>query len=132
MKSPASVDRNDLWKFTRVPVVALLIAADGVAGVGYSGKRLFNSKISSLLLRFSVRIGNTPQRQATLNRLPANRCGQRVSGRVIHDIHADACNLRLLDIGSRQALDRYGHNQELDAVGRKRVAADVLDDFSGP
>jgi hypothetical protein len=61
---------------------------------------------------FTVRIANTAERQAMLNRLPPNRFVQRVNGGVTHYICADP-----------QAYDQYRSNQQLDLVGEENLAA---------
>jgi hypothetical protein len=77
---------------------------------------------------FIVRLANTPERQAMLNRLPANQFVQRVNGGVTHYIYADPVACTCLYIGSEQAYDQYRSNQQLDYIGEQKVAAQLYYD----
>jgi len=70
---------------------------------------------------FAVRIANTADRQAMLNRLPANRFVQRGNGDVIQYVYADPlCGC--LYVGSQQAFNQYISNQQLDLANAQQMA----------
>jgi hypothetical protein len=70
---------------------------------------------------FEVRIANTAERQAMLNRLPPNRFVVRVSNGVTHYVYADpGCGC--LYVGSQRAFDQYVSNQQLDAAHEQQMA----------
>jgi hypothetical protein len=70
---------------------------------------------------FTVRIANTAERQAMLNRLPPNRFVVRVHDGVSHYIYADpGCGC--LYVGSQQAFNQYVSNQQLDIGHEQQMA----------
>ncbi|MGO9931955.1 MAG: hypothetical protein ACLPV8_09095 [Steroidobacteraceae bacterium] len=70
---------------------------------------------------FAVQIANTAQRQAMLNRLPANQFVLRVHAGVSHYVYADpGCGC--LYVGSQQAFNRYVSNQQLDFAHEQQMA----------
>jgi hypothetical protein len=71
---------------------------------------------------FAVRIADTAERQAMLNRLPPNRFVQRVSGNDIHYIYADPEVCGCLYIGTQQDFAQYVSNQQLDFEQAQRIA----------
>jgi hypothetical protein len=71
---------------------------------------------------FTVRIANTAERQAMLNRLPPNRFVQRVNGDTIQYVYADPVECGCLYIGSQQAFNQYMSNQQLDFESAQRMA----------
>ena len=71
---------------------------------------------------FVVQIANTAERQAMLNRLPANQFVLRVHDGVRHYVYADpGCGC--LYVGSPQAFGQYVSNQQLDLYGQEKLAA---------
>ena len=71
---------------------------------------------------FAVRIADTAERQAMLNRLPPNQFVQRVAGNDIHYIYADAQVCGCLYIGTQQDFAQYVSNQRLDLEQAQRIA----------
>lgn len=71
---------------------------------------------------FSLRIANTAERQAMLNRLPADQFVQHVSGGVISYVYAEPSVCGCLYVGSAQAFSQYISNQQLDFEAAQRVA----------
>ena len=77
---------------------------------------------------FVVHIANTAERQAMLNRLPANQFVLRSHNGVSHYVYADpGCGC--LYVGSPQAFNQYVSNQQLDFVYAQRMA---VQDFVDP
>jgi len=78
---------------------------------------------------FQVRIANTADRQAMLNRLPPNRFVLRVNNGVRHYVYADpGCGC--LYVGSQQAFNQYVSNQQLDAENAQQMAVQDFYDAS--
>lgn len=71
---------------------------------------------------FSVQIANTAERQAMLNRLPANRFVQRVHGGTVQYVYADPVLCGCLYLGSQQAFDQYVSDQQLDFASAQQLA----------
>ena len=71
---------------------------------------------------FSVRIADTAERQAMLNRLPANQFVQRVNGNDIHYVYADPLVCGCIYIGTQQDFAQYVSNQQLDYQQAQRMA----------
>jgi hypothetical protein len=71
---------------------------------------------------FSVRIADTAERQAMMNRLPVNQFVQRVNGNSVHYVYADPLVCGCLYIGTQQEFDRYVVNQQLDFEQAQRIA----------
>jgi hypothetical protein len=71
---------------------------------------------------FSVRIANTAERQAMMNRLPPNRFVQRVSGGIVQYVYADPQLCGCIYIGSQDAFEQYVSNQQLDFLSAQRMA----------
>jgi hypothetical protein len=77
---------------------------------------------------FTVRIANTAERQAMLNRLPPNQFVLRVHDGVSHYVYADpGCGC--LYVGSQQAFSQYISNQQLDFTHEQQMA--VQDYYDG-
>jgi hypothetical protein len=78
---------------------------------------------------FEVRIANTAERQAMLNRLPPNQFVARVNNGVTHYVFADpGCGC--LYVGSQQAFNQYVSNQQLDAAHEQQMAVQDYYDAS--
>ena len=71
---------------------------------------------------FTVRIADTAERQAMLNRLPPNRFVQRVNGNDVHYVYADPVVCGCLYIGTQQDFAQYVSNQQLDAAHEQQMA----------
>src|SRR6202789_1915495 len=71
---------------------------------------------------FTVRIADTAERQAMLNRLPPNRFVQRVNGNDVHYVYADPVVCGCLYIGTQQDFAQYVSNQQLDFEQAQRIA----------
>ncbi len=56
---------------------------------------------------FTVRLANTPQRQAMLHRLPPMQFVRRVKGDTVHYVYADPLVCTCLYVGTQQAYDQY-------------------------
>src|ERR1700721_4237702 len=70
---------------------------------------------------FTVRIADTAERQAMLNRLPPNQFVQRVSGNDIHYVYADPQVCGCLYIGTQQDFAQYVSNQRFDFEQAQRM-----------
>jgi hypothetical protein len=78
---------------------------------------------------FVVKIANTPERQAMLNRLPPNRFVQRVSGDVVHYVYADPVACGCLYVGTQQAYNQYMANQfQQNLIDQQQMAAQIYSD----
>jgi hypothetical protein len=71
---------------------------------------------------FTVRIADTAERQAMLNRLPPNRFVQRMHGNDVHYVYADPTVCGCLYIGTQQDFAQYVSNQQLDFEQAQRIA----------
>ena len=60
---------------------------------------------------FVVKPANTPQRQAMLARLPANKFVMRQNGDTVHYVYADPLVCACLYVGTQQAYNQYKANQ---------------------
>lgn len=60
---------------------------------------------------FVVKLANTPQRQAMLARLPANKFVMRQNGDTVHYVYADPLVCACLYVGTQQAYNQYRSNQ---------------------
>lgn len=60
---------------------------------------------------FVVKLANTPQRQAMLARLPANKFVMRQNGATVHYVYADPLVCACLYVGTQQAYNQYRSNQ---------------------
>lgn len=60
---------------------------------------------------FVVKLANTPQRQAMLARLPANKFVIRQNGDAVHYVYADPLVCACLYVGTQQAYNQYRSNQ---------------------
>lgn len=77
---------------------------------------------------FSVRIADSAERQAMLNRLPPNTFVRRVNGNDIHYVYADPVVCGCLYIGTQRDFALYASNQRLDAAQAQRIAFLNYDD----
>jgi hypothetical protein len=78
---------------------------------------------------FVVRPGNTPERQAMLNRLPPHRFIQRVHGNNVSYVYADPLVCDCLYIGSQQAYNRYRlHIQQQHLADEQEMTAQMYSD----
>src|SRR5271168_2530702 len=106
--------------YQRGAALALLF---GVVGLGACQSQQVLQQESALSAAgFSLRIANTAERQAMLNRLPAEQFVQRVSGGVVSYVYAEPTVCGCLYVGSQQAFSQYISNQQLDFEGAQRVA----------
>lgn len=71
---------------------------------------------------FTLKIADTAERQAMMNRLPANTFVQRVSGNSVHYVYADPTVCGCIYIGSQQDFAQYVSNQQLDFQQAQRIA----------
>jgi hypothetical protein len=100
--------------------LAVLLGAAGLAACQSQQALQQDNDLSAA--GFSVRIANTAERQAMLNRLPANRFVQRVSGDSIQYVYADPVECGCIYIGSQQAFNQFISNQQLDFASAQRMA----------
>lgn len=70
---------------------------------------------------FIVRPADSPERQAQLAKLPANRVSQQIRGQTVSYLYPDPVVCKCLYVGSQQAFARYQQ-----ALQQQRVAADQL------
>lgn len=71
---------------------------------------------------FTIKIADTAERQAMMNRLPANTFVQRVSGNAIHYVYADPAVCGCIYIGTQQDFAQYVSGQQLDFEQAQRIA----------
>jgi hypothetical protein len=120
MNSKGSVDLSYRHHSRYKSVVALLLSAAGLAAC--QSQQVLQQENALTAAGFTVRIANTAQRQAMLNRLPANRFVQRSSGDVIQYVYADPLVCGCLYVGSQQAFYQYVSNQQLDFANAQQMA----------
>jgi hypothetical protein len=101
----------------RVLVVAITLSSLGLAACQTPQQRVVAHEDNLAAAGFIVRPANTPERQAMLHRLPANRFVQRTKGEVVHYIYADPLVCGCLYVGSQQAYNQYKRDQQ-----QKRLA----------
>jgi hypothetical protein len=78
---------------------------------------------------FVVKPANTPQRQAMLARLPANRFVQRTHGDDVHYIYADPVLCKCLYVGSQQAYGAFKkHEQDQRLADEQQMSAQIYSD----
>jgi hypothetical protein len=108
-------------KFNKL-LIALTLAFVGLdLAACQSQGDLIQQENSLAAAGFAVRIANTAERQAMLNRLPPNQFVRRVKDGVTHYVYADpGCGC--LYVGSQQAFNQYVSNQQLDAVHEQQMA----------
>jgi len=104
----------------RGSAVALLLGVVGLSAC--QSQQVLQQESALSAAGFSVRIANTAERQAMLNRLPADQFVQRVSGGVISYFYAEPSVCGCLYVGSQQAFSQYISNQQLDFEAAQRVA----------
>lgn len=99
-------------RLRRAPLLALLLGAGALAGC--QSQQVIQQENDLSAAGFTVRIANTAERQAMLNRLPANRFVQRGSGNDIRYIYADPVACGCIYIGTQQNFHQYYSNQQVD------------------
>jgi hypothetical protein len=115
-------------RMSRGLALALMAGIGGLSACQIQQQAIIQHENDLSAAGFMVRLANTPERQAMLNRLPANRFVQRVNGGVTHYIYADPVACTCLYIGSQQAYDQFRSNQQLDYVGQEKMAVQLYDD----
>jgi hypothetical protein len=93
-------------------MIGLLLAAGALAAC--QSQQVLQQEGGLEAAGFTVRIANTAERQAMLNRLPANRFVQRGSADKIRYIYADPLVCGCLYIGTPQNFSQYVSNQQMD------------------
>lgn len=116
------IGRSDRHVIVYGLMVSALLAVGGLIGCQLQQQGAIRREDELSAAGFLVRIANTAQRQAMLNRLPPNRFVQRVNGHTIHYIYADPVVCGCLYIGSQEAFDRYRSTQQLDIAGARKMA----------
>lgn len=111
-----------------IPMLALIIGPAGLSACQLSQDGIVQHENDLSAAGFTVRLANTAERQAMLNRLPPNQFVVRTNGGITHYIYADPVACTCLYIGSPQAYDQYRSNQQLDYVGQQKMAALLYDD----
>jgi hypothetical protein len=71
---------------------------------------------------FTVRIADTAERQAMMNRLPPNQFVQRASGNDVHYVYADPTVCGCIYIGTQQDFAQYVSNKQLDFEQAQRIS----------
>jgi hypothetical protein len=101
-------------------ILALLIVMAGLAACQSS--QILQQEDALSAAGFSIRIADTAERQAMMNRLPPNRFVQRGSGNDIHYVYAAPTLCGCIYIGTQQAFYQYISNQQLDMANAERMA----------
>jgi hypothetical protein len=117
--------------FTGIACISMLTLIIGLAGLSacqLSQNGIVQHENDLSTAGFTVRLANTAERQAMLNRLPPNQFVVRTNGGITHYIYADPVACTCLYIGSPQAYDQYRSNQQPDYVGQQKMAALLYDD----
>jgi hypothetical protein len=104
---------------------ALAVMIFGFGGIGLTACQtqgeLIQQESDLAAAGFVVHIANTAERQAMLNRLPANQFVLRSQNGISHYVYADpGCGC--LYVGSPQAFNQYVSNQQLDFAYAQRMA----------
>jgi hypothetical protein len=95
----------------RLSLVAVLLGAALLLAC-QSQQQLVSEKEDRLAAAgFVVKLANTPQRQAMLARLPANKFVMRQNGDTVHYVYADPLVCACLYVGTQQAYNQYRSNQ---------------------
>jgi len=128
MNSNAIAGWEHIQHVSRRLAFALILSVGTLSACQLQQQAVIQNENDLSAAGFIVRLANTPERQAMLNRLPANQFVQRVNGGVTHYIYADPVACTCLYIGSQQAYDQYRSNQQLDYIGEQKVAAQLYYD----
>lgn len=85
----------------------LIAACLAVSACVNQAERVSNKEDLLAAAGFTLRPANTPERQASLLRLPPNRFVQRTKGSTVAYVYADPLVCDCLYIGDQQAYGRY-------------------------
>jgi hypothetical protein len=78
---------------------------------------------------FIIRPANTPERQAMLAKLPADRFVRRVKGDDVHYVYADPLVCGCLYVGSQEAYNQYKrHQQDQHLADEQQMTAQSYSD----
>ena len=114
----------------RSVLIATLLASPVLLSACETTQQRVQSKENSLAAAgFVDRPANTPQRQAMLDRLPANKFFRRVRGDTVHYVYADPVNCHCLYVGDQAAYSRYQQQQQAQHLADQNAfAAQEYDD----
>ena len=70
---------------------------------------------------FIIKPANTPERQAMLARLPANKFVRRASGDKVHYVYADPLVCGCLYVGSQDAYNRYKAQEQVQHLADEQL-----------
>jgi hypothetical protein len=112
-------------------LIALLLGVGALSACQTQQQAVLQHEDNLSAAGFLVRIANTPDRQAMLNRLPPHRFVQRVNGDVVTYVYADPLVCGCLYVGSQQAYNQYKANQmQQNLADEQQMAADAYADAS--
>lgn len=82
---------------------------------------------------FTVRPADTPERQAQLMKLPANRVSQQIRGQTVSYLYPDPVVCHCLYVGSEQNFSRYQQALQQQRVANEQLQASQFNDWDwGP
>lgn len=120
--------RAKRWSAARRAGLAAGLASS-LAGCATPQQRVEQKEDNLAAAGFLARPANTPERQAMLQRLPANTFFREVKGDEIHYVYADPLVCSCLYVGSQEAYGAYQrHMQEQRLAEEKRLTAQLYSD----
>jgi len=110
-------------------LAAVLTSVGLTVGCGLQQHAIVQHEDALAAAGFTVRLANTPARQAMLHRLPPNQFVRRVKGDTIHYVYADPLVCSCLYIGTQQAYDQYRSDRlQQQLVNEQQMAAQTYED----
>lgn len=106
-----------------IGAVMLLVAAATLSSCVTEGQSVQNKEDDLAAAGFVVRPANTKERQAMLNRLPANKFLMRTRGGVVNYVYADPTNCNCLYVGSQQDYSRYRQARQQEKIANRQLLA---------
>jgi hypothetical protein len=103
MKSSAST--------RHLAMIGTLLVAGALSACETQRQRISEHEDQLSAAGFIIKPANTPDRQAMLARLPANKFVMRLNGDRIHYVYADPLVCGCLYVGTQQAYNQYKANE---------------------
>ena len=117
--------------FRSVRVALLLSPLLGLAACLSPQQRVSRMEDNLSAAGFVIRPANTPQRQAMLQRLPANKFYRSIKGDAVGYVYPDPLVCQCLYTGTQQAYNTYQSNlQQQRLADEQAITADEYQDAS--
>jgi hypothetical protein len=123
MSTSRFVDMRARRAFRCAIAISFLFGIGALGACQTQQQRVVHHEDNLAAAGFIVRPANTPERQAMLHRLPANRFVQRVKGGVVHYVYADPLVCGCLYVGSQQAFNQYKNDQQQRRLANEQQMA---------